>query len=158
MLALTVSGRAASISTPAAASDTALAPLDHSEQDGSDILRTIASASNLTLNDSVHAPKNFGKTRAKNPDLKYATMPTRRVPIMSYSNSFAPLDEDQKSESPSKKSEREKLITKYQDEVIANLVREKYPESELKVGLCRQYFLIICSQWRRKPNPPKNMT
>ena len=117
-----------------AASNTMLTPLDHIE-DGSDILRTIANASNLNLNDSVHAPKNFRSTRAQNSDLKYATMPTRRTPIMSYSNSFAPLDENQTSETLNKKSEQEKLITKYQDEVIANFVKEKSPESKRKVRL-----------------------
>ncbi len=136
MLASTVPERAASLSTPPAASDEALASLENIEQDGSDILRTIANASNLTLNDSVHAPKNYRKAMAKNSDMKYATMPARRLPIMSYSNSFAPLDENQKSEPPSKKSEQAKLITKYQDNVIANFVRDKSSESEFRVRLC----------------------
>ncbi|ERF71606.1 hypothetical protein EPUS_00595 [Endocarpon pusillum Z07020] len=130
--ALAASGRAAPPSTPTAgtvaASNTTLTSLDHIE-DGSDILRAIANASNLTLNDSVHAPKNFRRTRAQNPDLKYATMPARHAPY-SY-NSF---DENYNRESLSKmkKSEQEKLIPKYQDEVIANFVREKSPEMENK--------------------------
>lgn len=140
MMASTVPGRAASLSTPAAdvvaAPDTKLAPPDHIEQDGSDILRIIANDSNLTLNDSVHAPKNFRKIGAKNPDLKSTTMPTRHAPIMLYNNSPAALDEKQESESPSKRSEQEKLITKYHDDVIANFVREKFPGSECKARIC----------------------
>ncbi|KAF7507759.1 hypothetical protein GJ744_010060 [Endocarpon pusillum] len=131
------SGSAVPPSTPTAgniaASNTMLTSLDHI-QDGSDILRAMANASNLTLDDSVHATKNLRRTRVQNPDRKYATMPTFRAPVMSYSNSFTLLDENQTSESLSKKSEQEKLITKYQDGVIANFVKEKCPEMENKVG------------------------
>jgi hypothetical protein len=111
-------------------SNIAVASLEPIREDGSDILRTIAESSNLNLNDSIYAPKNYKGGRTTTSGSKYATMPARRAPVMSFSNPFGPLDEDKASESPRKKSGQEKLITKYQDEVIAKFVREKSPESE----------------------------
>ncbi len=114
--------------TGAVASNAAVASLEPIEEDGSDVLRTIANSSNLSLNDSIYAPKNYKGSRIATANTKYATMPARRAPVMSVSNSFAPADEDQTEESHSKKSEQEELITKYQDEVIAKFVRDKSPE------------------------------
>jgi hypothetical protein len=109
-------------------------------EDGSDILRTIAETSNLRLTDSIYAPKNYKRSRPNTTDTKYATMLARRAPIVSFSNSFAPLDEGKTAGSPGKKSEQEKQITKYQDEVIAKFVEEKFPE-----GKCDENVLVRCS-------------
>lgn len=139
--------------TGAVAPSTAVASLEHIEQDGSDILRTIANTSNLNLNDSIHAPKNYRKARATNSERKCATMPTRRTAMMSVSNSFAPLDDDQTSEPPGKKSEQEKFITRYQDEVIAKFVREKSPESESNVILLVTRLADNHFPAEKKPEP-----
>jgi hypothetical protein len=104
--------------------------LEPIEEDGSDILRTIANASNLNLNDSKYAPKNYKGGRFTNPGAKYSTMPARRAPKMSFSNSFAALDEDATGDSLSKGSDDDNVVTKYQDEVIEKFVKEKTPEGE----------------------------
>jgi hypothetical protein len=52
---------------------------------------------------------------------------------MSFGNSFAPLDDEKIIDSHGKKSENEKFVTKYQDEVIAKFVRQKSPEGESTV-------------------------
>ena len=62
-------------------------------------------------------------------------MPARRAPVIPFSNSFTPLVEDKTAESPNKKSEQESLITKYQDDVIANFVRETSPGGEYNAVL-----------------------
>jgi hypothetical protein len=55
-------------------------------------------------------------------------VPACRAPVISFSNSFAALDEDKGMKSPKEKTEQEKLITKYQDEVVATLIKERSPE------------------------------
>lgn len=114
-------------------SNAAAASLEPIEEDGSDILRTIADSSNLNLNDSRHAPKSYKGGRITTARNKYATLPARRAPVMSFDNSFAPLDDEKIIDSHGKKSENEKLVTKYQDEVIAKFVRQKSPEGESTV-------------------------
>ena len=108
--------------TWAAAPEQAASPLEPIHEDGSDILRAIADASDLTLHDSKYASKDYrGKT-------KYSTMPTRHAPVLS----FDTLEEDPTADSPSKKSEHEKLISKYQDEVVAKFLENRLPEGKLE--------------------------
>jgi hypothetical protein len=90
-------------------SNSAVASLEPIQEDGSDILRTIAESSNLNLNDSIYAPKNYKGSRTTTTASKYATMPACGAPVMSFTNSFGALDKDKASESPRKKSGQEKL-------------------------------------------------
>ncbi len=108
--------------------DTVGTSLESTEEDGSDILRTLAEASNLNLSDSKYASKNYSRRRGLTTDAKYATMPNRRPPIISFSNSFAPLNEDVTEESPRKMKEHENQVSSYQDEIIAKFLENKLPE------------------------------
>lgn len=108
--------------------DTVVSSDEPAEEDGSDILRTLAEASNLNLSDSKYASKNYAGRRTVSTNTKYATMPTRCPPVMSFSNSFAPLNEDVGDESPSKMKEHGKQVSRYQDEVIAKFLENNLPE------------------------------
>lgn len=103
-------------------------PFESLEEDGSDILRTIANTSNLDLNDSIYAPKNYQQSRIAIPNLKYATMPARRGLAMASSKYVAPLGEKEPTESPNKEFEHGKLMTKYEDNVVAKFLEEKSPK------------------------------
>lgn len=101
-------------------------PLEPFHEDGSVILRALADASNLTLYDSKYASKNYnGKT-------KYSAIPTRRAPVLSFDQSFKTLDENRAEDSASKKSEHERLVSKYQDEVLAKFIENRLPEGQWK--------------------------
>jgi hypothetical protein len=118
---------------------TSLEPL---EEDGSDILRAIANASDLNLNDSKYASKNYPGHRAVTNKPNYATMPTRRPPVMSFSNSFAPLDENATAESPRKVNEHGHQVSKYQDEVVAKFLGSKPSDGKYKGQLLSESLLI----------------
>lgn len=120
---------------PTLPSNTTVAPLERIEEDGTDVLRTIAGSSNLNLNDSIYAPRNSQGKRLSSTDVKYATMPTRRGPGLPSDNSFAPLQEKEPTHSPSEKSERVKLITQNQDDVIEKFLEAKSPGGELRSNL-----------------------
>lgn len=88
-----------------------------------------------------------------NANAKYASVPARRAPVMSFNNSFAALDEDATTESASKKSPQGKLVTKYQDEVIANFVKEKSPKGERNQNALLKRLTDDSFADERKPSP-----
>lgn len=82
--------------TGAVTSDTAVMPLEPVQADGSDILRKMAESSNLKLNDSIHATKNYKAKWAPAGKRASAAMPIRRAPMMSFSSPFATIDEEKR--------------------------------------------------------------
>jgi hypothetical protein len=123
--------------TGAVASNPTVGTLEPIDEDGSDILRTIANSSNLNLSDSKHAQKNYRGGRVGVPTTKFATMPARHGPTQYFSNPFEPLAEAEPMTSPEKR-ENENSVTKYQDDVIAKFLKEKTPEVESHVDAPRR--------------------
>lgn len=138
--------------TGAVTSDTAVMPLEPIQADGSDVLRKIAESSNLSLNDSIYATKNYKRKWVSASKRTSAAMPARRVPLMSFSNPFAVLEEDKATGSPRNKTTQEKLITNYQDEVIAKFVKEKVAEGECNVNTLVKKVADKLLQLRRSLN------